>query len=895
MFIDVDKHPTDINDRPLVDQYVYYLTYYSKIYEKCTVIFQNGSFYEFYSLKDDESLAGQNIRTMEKTLNLNLSQNDKGRLMAGFPIVSKSRNISLLIEKEWMVVQIDQELTKHEKSFNRGVTIIHSIGTYIEDAENCDYKYIVYIFVEAFSDPNFDPISVGISAIDVTTGETIIYEVYNTKDDQNYAFDEITRFLQSHRPKEVLFYSDKTIDGFHNVSKWNKEWCNVKTQAAMLTKIYNSTPQQLCIERFTTATAAFVALLQYCIDHNPELIKNLSPPRIFCNEKYLQLTNNAVSQLDILNNSTIKTANIFNLVNFTKTAMGYRLLKQRLLFPLKDVDEINKRLKWVELFKDWKKYVPTLGKIGDLEKQIRKLDTNPIGMINLVKTILKCGELLDDLPIAPPKLSKLINYLRETIDIKNTRGLFCKGVFSELDSLTDKIEKYNDIFETTQKEWLTFFASREKKHNDKLEMTLDKVGGCSFKLTNTRLKMMSNFAEKIIVLSGNKTYKYCTTEKLQISAQKYFSYEEKWDVLFKNLYKTFIAVFHEKWKSVILSTSQLVAEVDVAVSSAICAEKYNYCKPVIVGKKAFISAQQIRHPIIERISSSIYTPHDITFSREKSGMLLYGFNASGKSSLMKTIGINIILAQAGLYVASKSFEFYPYENILTRIIGSDDLQKGLSSFAVEMSELNGILSRAGKSSLILGDEISHGTESVSGVAIVASAIEELLEKKSHFLFATHLHLLSKMLKDVDKLRIFHLAVERDLKTGHLVYKRDLQEGPGDSLYGIEVARAMRLPDEFITRALKIRKELLCIESKKSRYNSEMFLDKCGVCEEAAEEVHHIRFQSEANDKGFIDHFHKNHLRNLVGLCSKCHKKLHKGQLTIKEWSETSDGFKLIWK
>lgn len=337
-----------------------------------------------------------------------------------------------------------------------------------------------------------------------------------------------------------------------------------------------------------------------------------------------------------------------------------------------------------------------------------------------------------------------------------------------------------------------------------------------------------------------------------------------------------------------------VANIDVYVSSAKCAQQYNYSRPIVKDGSSFISTKQIRHPIIERLSASIYVPHDLVFGKGINGMLIYGFNASGKSSLMKTVGINLILAQAGLFTASRSFKFAPFTNIQTRILSNDNLQKGLSSFVVEMTELRNILVRSNSSSLILGDEISRGTETVSGVAIVSAAIIDLLAKGAKFLFATHLHQLCEIeeIKESREISICHLQVER--KGDTLVYKRDLQPGCGDSLYGLEVARAMKLPDEFLATALRIRKTILGEKKRQSRYNSEMFLDKCGVCGENASEVHHIRFQKEADKNGFIGHFHKNNLRNLVGLCEKCHKKVHSDRLKITAWEETSDGFKLVW-
>ena len=132
----------------------------------------------------------------------------------------------------------------------------------------------------------------------------------------------------------------------------------------------------------------------------------------------------------------------------------------------------------------------------------------------------------------------------------------------------------------------------------------------------------------------------------------------------------------------------------------------------------------MRHPIIERLDrGTVYVPNDISIGLAddiaQTGMLLYGTNASGKSSLMKAVGLNIIMAQAGFYVAAEEFEYIPYQRLFTRILNADNIFRGESSFAVEMGELRGILKRANGNSLVLGDELCSGTENTSAQSIFA--------------------------------------------------------------------------------------------------------------------------------------------------------------------------------
>ncbi|HAC70576.1 MAG TPA: DNA mismatch repair protein, partial [Arcobacter skirrowii] len=191
------------------------------------------------------------------------------------------------------------------------------------------------------------------------------------------------------------------------------------------------------------------------------------------------------------------------------------------------------------------------------------------------------------------------------------------------------------------------------------------------------------------------------------------------------------------------------------------------------------------------------------------GILLFGINSSGKSSLMKAIGISVILAQAGFFVPCKSMRFSIFDSIFTRISGADNIAKGLSSFAVEMMDLKNIFNRANKKSLILGDEISHSTETLSGLSIVASSILKLAKLEALFVFATHLHQLPTI-PEIEKLKniiCLHLAVMYVDDEDKLIFNRKLNYGSGSSIYGLEFAKSLHMDREFLSVANDIRKRL----------------------------------------------------------------------------------------
>jgi DNA mismatch repair protein MutS len=248
---------------------------------------------------------------------------------------------------------------------------------------------------------------------------------------------------------------------------------------------------------------------------------------------------------------------------------------------------------------------------------------------------------------------------------------------------------------------------------------------------------------------------------------------------------------------------------------------------------------------------------------------------------MKSVGIAVVMAQAGFFVPAKSFSYYPYKNLMTRIIGNDNIDNGLSSYAVEMMELRSILTRACNHTLVLGDEVCHGTESASAVSLVAASLMHLDKTRSSFIFATHLHELSQM-EEVAHIRQFHITVQF-APDGRIIYDRQFKPGSGKGLYGIEVARHLRLPGDVIHDAVKIRNKYfpnsaVPPEPTVSKYNTSCFISKCEIreCRNKAVHTHHIRYQSEAIN-GLVDgYLDINHKDNLIGLCEQHHDEVHHG-------------------
>ena len=343
-------------------------------------------------------------------------------------------------------------------------------------------------------------------------------------------------------------------------------------------------------------------------------------------------------------------------------------------------------------------------------------------------------------------------------------------------------------------------------------------------------------------------------------------------------------------------------KVDCNLTLAKVSKQRGYCRPTIVQRQdnSGFQATGLRHPLLESIQTRVeYVKHDVSLGfqdLDNLGWLLYGMNASGKSSLMKSIGIATLLAQAGCYVPAATFKIAPFKSLLTRILNQDNLWAGLSSFAVEMSELRDIFAKADPYSLVLGDELCSGTESVSATSLVAAGIQYLTRVKTRFVFATHLHGLHK-LSDFPGLGVWHLQCHYDIVNDRLVYDRTLHKGPGTTLYGIEVARAMHIPIDIVDAALAFRRKLEdepnYSEVAPSHWNASIVAKRCEKCDspKAKElEIHHVQHRATSDAKGhFADGTHQNDLRNLAVLCEKCHDDLHAGLFEIGPVQQTSDG------
>ena len=494
------------------------------------------------------------------------------------------------------------------------------------------------------------------------------------------------------------------------------------------------------------------------------------------------------------------------------------------------------------------------------------------------------------------------DYENSYIELQTIQNYFCDLISTcEKTSKTEKKYEYVKIHDTEKMGYsLQTTKRRAKLLEEQLKKQLKSSGNTlktdaqieyeTYKKTKSILVVeLSGITYPIASGSNSSIHsaqldKICNTiikskQKMKVEIEKIFMELVK---NIQNIFETDIQIIVD-----------MVTMVDVLQNQAYIAIKNKYCKPVTKKQTqtqtskcdSFVKARDLRHCLIEHLNTNeLYVANDIELGNntEQNGILLYGTNAVGKTSLIRALGIAVIMAQAGLYVPCSSFEYIPYKSIFTRILGNDNLFKGLSTFMVEMSELRVILKSANNFGLILGDELCSGTEMDSAISIFVAGLKKLHDAKCSFIFATHMHEINKYdeIEEMDRLSMKHLEVTYNKEKDILVYDRKLKDGPGFSMYGLEVCRSLHLPEDFLKYANEIRlkyrnSEQSILSTKPSKYNAKKIRNMCEMCNsEMGTEIHHLQHQKNADQLNFIGHFHKNHVANLISICEKCHDVVH---------------------
>lgn len=532
-------------------------------------------------------------------------------------------------------------------------------------------------------------------------------------------------------------------------------------------------------------------------------------------------------------------------------------------------------------------------KVGNLDVMIGKLQValarivdsriNDADISKLVK--IKKTASGDTLFEVPNRVKGLLEYYksgmnRKYVDLQDF-------IYYNKDNLHDA-----DLIECSEK--MRF--KRDYRPSDMIDMTQEELKLLA-SLKFTRMKSKTKVQSTII-------------RDIETNGTKYV---DNFVSVMTSTYHSILPQIYDPYEETLRTIVHWIGQIDLVKSHALTAMKYNYCRPTAVANEtelpSYIEASNVRHPIVERIHDHMrFVPNDVSLGNKEgfnNGLFLCSVNNGGKSTYLKSVGLNIIMAQCGMFVAASSFVFNPFKNMITRLSGLDNMYKRQGSFAVEMSELSTVMNQGTNKTLVLGDEICRGTETDSASDIVASSTYELCRRGINFIFSTHLTTVENVSEVADcvkqgRLRYAHFSTTILPDTQEVIFEHKLHEGSGQKLYGIEIAEVMGLDPAVISLAYKLRNRRQNPQThaiplggdKKSRYNSKKLLGLCEIkdCERKAIDTHHINGQCTADDNGMIEHFHKNETHNLVGLCKECHNAVHVDKtLTIYGWKQTTQG------
>ena len=975
----------------ILNDYLELVELYNSKYDNSIVLLQVGSFYEMYSIIENDP----KLKQVCEILNIILSKKNKSipkisksnPHMGGIPCCSLEKYLDILINNKFTVIVYNQYLDKQK--IKRKLDKIYSIATYIDSEKSITHDNLILSIYIEYSESKINSINNesfinGLSIIDLSTGSIKVLEIYNN--DYTKVIEDLNKELIIYNPKEIIFsynnhlynskyYNElltffKNKDSILHINNLEKDYENVIYQNEFLNNIfknilpndtYLSPIEVLDLEKLIYVRISLIILLKFSYNHDNTIINYLNKPIIISNSNSLNLHNNALYQLNILSHSNnYKYNSLFDIINKTSTALGKRYLKYNLTYPLLDINELNNRYLLIDKLYNqniYIKYENELVNILDFEKYHKKLGVQKLipyqygklnmsykSIINLIKLSKKHFTLFDYQIL--DNFTKYYNEYLHYFNIPNLElynytnfqsntfnNIFNDGIITELDELYTLCNSYTNNLNN-----ITYKLSK-LIGNDKIELKYTDRDGYFLSLTKIRANKLKKAIESQelndIELNGiqfsTKTQSnvYLTSKYIKNLSDMIISTNMKIQTIMKNKYLEISISLFNKYYTALNYINYFISYIDLIKSFTKCSILNNYYKPEIVeSDKSFIDCKEIRHPISEQLHKEYnYVTNDILLNTDtgngnnKIGYLLYGSNGVGKSTLMKAIGLNIIMAQIGCYVPATKFKYYPYSNLFTRIDHSDNLFKGLSSFESEILELKTILNYSDEYSLVLGDEVLNSTENISAISIISASINYFLEKNISFIFASHLHQIPNNINKslINKLHISHLKMDYNPETKTFIYNRKMFDGMPMQNYGLIVAKSLLNNDYIINNSLDIQNSILNptknkiisptenLENgiKKSKYNKNILLSTCYICDDMnikdhnlnVLETHHIIFQNDFDDNNKCNiisktHIKKNQESNLVNLCKFHHLDVHKNKITIHGWIKTSSGKKL---
>ncbi|NLM33368.1 MAG: DNA mismatch repair protein MutS [Acholeplasmataceae bacterium] len=579
----------------------------------------------------------------------------------------------------------------------------------------------------------------------------------------------------------------------------------------------------------------FNRLINYVIKTQKRTLVHLQPVSKYSIDGFLKIDFSSQRNLELI--ETLRFQNrkntLLSVLDKCETAMGSRLLKKNISFPLVDRNEIIGRYDVIDklhkYFLETSEIRNYLKDVYDLERIVGRIsygNANPRDLLQLKKS-------LNTIPSIKRRLErmKLHEYFQldtyyqdyltiyqlidksilEDAPLTIKEGNIIKPGFNkELDEL--------QMMSKNNKEYLLNLEAREQERTGirNLKVGFNRVFGYYIEVTKSNIPLIKEEFGYIRKQTLTNAERYIT-EELKEKETQILRAEEKSIELEYNLFIEIRNTIKNYTKQLQFLAKQL-AKLDMLQAFARVSKENNYVRPVITDK-SMINIKAGRHPVIEHFLDEPFIANDLYMDENESVILITGPNMSGKSTFMRQIALIAIMAQIGCFVPAKSAEIPIFDAIFTRIGAADDIVSGQSTFMVEMMEVNNALKYATNRSLILFDEIGRGTATFDGMALAQAIIEYVHEKiKCKTLFSTHYHELTALEESLPNLKNVHVSAIEE--KGNVVFVHKVLPGAIDKSYGINVAKLAKLPDEVILRA----NDLLIKLEQNSNYDKKMSIE-----------------------------------------------------------------------
>ena len=784
-------------------------------YPDALLLFRCGDFYETYC---EDAIEASRI------LNITLTHRSNGKTsapteMAGLPFHALDTYLPKLVREGKRVAICDQledpKLAK--KLVKRGVTELVTPGvSYSDTTPSKDNNFVACV---QFGTDKKRP-TVGVSFLDISTGEFLVAE-----DSE----DKIQKLLSNFKPKEVLFMRGKRSD-FEAV--FGRDWYTYELddwiftmQAAkdkLLKQFGTQNLKGFGVDSLPNAVIAAGAILHY-LDMTQHLqtdhIKHLG--RIE-QDRYVWLDNFTIRNLELTSGMNSEAKSLLDILNYTVSPMGQRLLRRWVTFPLKEVRAIRARQTVVEYFfrnPDLRDELRDLvGRIQDLERLVGKVSTGRIGPREMLQ-IGRALEAIDTIKqLCLPADNKMLQTMGENLmpcsDIRtriqteidsnppavaNKPGVIAKGFSEELDH-------YRNLQNNAREELMRIQNyESEKTGISSLKVGYNSVFGYYLEVRNTyRDRVPDDWIRKQTLVNAER---YITPE-LKTYEEEISVAEQKASELETRLYMELMLATLE-YVADMQSDAILIAQLDCLLSFAVCAAQNKYVCPD-VDDSLVIDIRQGRHPVIEQQLpiGEQYIANDILLDNNgQQIIILTGPNMAGKSALLRQTALIVLMAQIGSFVPAESAKIGVVDKIFTRVGASDNISLGESTFMVEMNEASSILNNLSERSLVLFDELGRGTSTYDGISIAWAIVEYIHEHLGHAktLFATHYHELNEMEKSFSRIRNYNVSVKEI--NGKVIFLRKLSRGGSEHSFGIHVAKLAGMPPSILKRANEVLAKL----------------------------------------------------------------------------------------